>query len=279
MHKATPFTALLICLLLLGPGCKGDDMTLTKDLSSPIEAFSDSDWQRIGGMKIYFGHHSVGANILSGLSEIMRQQRRKEITILETEEFPIRKTGLLAHSGVGKNGDPTSKVQEFEDVVSLRLKAKADVALFKFCYVDITTETDVEKIFQHYRATLAGLQEKNPDTRFIHVTTPLTVQPSGMVQAGKNWIKKLLGRKTTHPNMMRTRFNQLMRDAYLDKEPFFDLARVESTDPRGKRAVRVHNGTQYHALVPEYTDDGGHLNRNGQIRAAEEFLRVLADIP
>ena len=29
-------------------------------------------------------------------------------------------------------------------------------------------------------------------------------------------------------------------------------------------------------MVPAYTDDGGHLNHVGRVRAAEEFVRVLA---
>ena len=30
------------------------------------------------------------------------------------------------------------------------------------------------------------------------------------------------------------------------------------------------------ALVPAYTDDGGHLNHIGRLRAAKEFITVLA---
>jgi hypothetical protein len=29
-------------------------------------------------------------------------------------------------------------------------------------------------------------------------------------------------------------------------------------------------------MAPAYTDDGGHLNQAGRLRAAEEFVRVLA---
>jgi hypothetical protein len=29
-------------------------------------------------------------------------------------------------------------------------------------------------------------------------------------------------------------------------------------------------------MAPEYTDDGGHLNHAGRLRAAQEFVRVLA---
>ena len=32
-------------------------------------------------------------------------------------------------------------------------------------------------------------------------------------------------------------------------------------------------------MVPEYTDDGGHLNAAGSLRAARELISVLAAVP
>ena len=137
--------------------------------------------------------------------------------------------------------------------------------------------TDVKALFARYRATIDDLRTKNPGTTFVHVTAPLTVVQGGV----KENLKRLLGRAPygTIENMRREEYNTLLRQAYREREPIFDLARVESTAPDGTVVTTEWKGSVAPAMAPAYTDDGGHLNAAGKLRAARELVSVLAAIP
>ena len=51
---------------------------------------------------------------------------------------------------------------------------------------------------------------------------------------------------------------------------------METTWPDGQRLVVEKEGKGFLAMVPLYTDDGGHLNGTGRLEAAEQLLDVLA---
>jgi hypothetical protein len=178
----------------------------------------------------------------------------------------------IGHLFVPENGDPLRKLASFKR--ALGEGSQADIALVKFCYVDITADTDMRALFDAYRQTIAEMRAKNPRTTFVHVTLPLTIEQTGP----KAWVKRLLGRAPsgTLENVKREQYNTLLRRAYAGREPIFDLARVESIAPDGTQASVQWKGVAAPALATAYTDDGGHLNRLGRRRAAEEFVRVLA---
>jgi lysophospholipase L1-like esterase len=60
-----------------------------------------------------------------------------------------------------------------------------------------------------------------------------------------------------------------MRAEYTAKELIFDLALLESSSTRKKRRTNP-------ALLPIYTEDGGHLNDLGSKIIAEQLLIFLA---
>ena len=111
----------------------------------------------------------------------------------------------------------------------------------------------------------------------IHVTVPLTTTKT----TWKTWIKKLIGKKELweyDDNIKRNEFNELLIKEYDGKEPVFDLAKVESTYPDGRRETCTHKGKTSYSLVPDYTYDGGHLNETGRKKAAEQLLILLAKL-
>jgi hypothetical protein len=59
----------------------------------------------------------------------------------------------------------------------------------------------------------------------------------------------------------------------------FDLAAIESTRPDGGRETFEVEGRQVPALVPAYTDDGGHLNGPAAERVARQLVALLATVP
>ena len=203
--------------------------------------------------RIYFGHQSVGANILQGVKEL-------GVSLSIKDEF------------LAENGDPLRKLQNF--MAAVGEGSRFDIALVKFCYVDVNADTDARALFERYRATLAELRAKNPRTVFVHATLPLTTVQSGP----KALAKRLLGRAPygTIENVRRQEYNKLLRTTYAGREPIFDLARVESIAPDGSMVTVSWNGVTAPAMSPAYTDDGGHLNARGRALAAQEFVTVLA---
>ena len=79
-------------------------------------------------------------------------------------------------------------------------------------------------------------------------------------------------------NAKREEYSDLVRRAYAGKEPVFDLARLESTAPDGSVASASDGVRQVPSLVAVYTEDGGHLNPDAQLRLARELLSVLASV-
>jgi hypothetical protein len=79
-------------------------------------------------------------------------------------------------------------------------------------------------------------------------------------------------------NSKREEYSELLRRAYAGKEPVFDLARLESTAPDGSVASDRDGARQVPALAAVYTEDGGHLNQDAQLRLAREMLLVLASV-
>jgi hypothetical protein len=243
--------------------------------ASDFDANLRADLDRIAQRRIYFGHQSVGVNLLDGINQLALTAG-VPLHITEVTSANEVKPKTIGHSFVAKNGDPFQKLRSFEQAMGSS-PTGIDIALVKFCFVDFNSSTDAKDLFAHYRATIDKLKERNPGTTFVHVTAPLTTVPGGL----KARLKQLLGKAPygTIENMRREEYNALLRQTYQGKEPIFDLARIESTTTNGTTVSTEWKGGVIPVMNSTYTDDGGHLNEVGKIRAARELISVLASIP
>ena len=238
-----------------------------------LDSIGASQWEKLAACRVYFGHQSVGLNILEGVRDLMQENAALRLRIAETDRAEDLTSPVLAHSRVGSNRDPKSKIDAFVAKMEGSLGDKVGVALVKFCYVDVTSSTDVDRLFEDYRVAMGHLRRRFPHIVFVHVTVPLTVAESG----SKPWLKRLLGRTTGNDdNIQRTRFNDLLLNEYGGKEPVFDLALAESTAADGTRRQYEQGNATFYALLPDYTDDGGHLNLRGRRHVATQLLVCLA---
>ncbi|HCD38601.1 MAG TPA: hypothetical protein DEQ77_07765 [Candidatus Omnitrophica bacterium] len=238
---------------------------------------SSLEWKKLSAMKIYFGHQSVGYNILSGVNDFMRESSIGVVNIKETKDPVDFDQPIFAHSPVGKNSSPVSKIDDFKAIIENGIGEKINVAFFKFCYVDIKSATDIDDIFRHYAQTMTDLQTKYPSVKFAHCTVPLQVSSPGV----KSMIKRALGRPLTgeEDNIKRNRFNQLLVQEYGKSGLLFDLAGYESTKADGGRVYFKDGGNDVFYLNPDYTDDGGHLNAKGSRMISRQlivFLQLLS---
>ena len=271
-----PASALLLTLCVATACDNG-----TKDMNAaPVSASAsttgasmttDEALRRLASQRVYFGHQSVGGNLLAGLDGLPPNQQSM-LKVVQTRD-PASVTGpAFVHFPVGRNEDPASKNADFIRMLDARKSRDSAIALFKYCYVDVNLETDIDALFNGYRQTVQEVKSKHPDVTLVHVTLPLTTGQSGV----KGFIKRVIGRPSTWDiNQRRNRFNDKLR-AEFAREPIFDLAALESTRPDGSREQATLRGETVYAMSPDYTPDGGHLNPEAQRLFADHLLKVLA---
>ena len=243
-----------------------------------IKSIPAKKWDQLSQKKIFFGHQSVGNNILKGIKSLMKENSDIQLNITEISEGSELPEGIFAHTHIGKNEDPQSKINAFVRFMENGLGNNADFAFFKFCFVDIDSRTDIEKLFNAYKTNMAQLKKKYPETTIIHFTVPLLRKSE---PSFKQWLKGLFGKTdgffADKHNVQRNEFNELIVREYSGSEPVFDLAEIESVYPDGSRETFTADGKTYYSLVPEYTHDGGHLNEVGRKKLAEQLLVFLVN--
>jgi hypothetical protein len=265
-------------------GLGGGLLLLVGEDASPVAAdrvtggvgasqVSAADLRMVARTRVYFGHQSVGNNILDGVPAVFTANGVEAPPIEQRRDASEGSGGFIAHSLIGENTKPLQKIQDFAAVLRGGMGRHVDVAVMKLCYVDIAPDTEVDALFNAYRDTIAGLEKDFPDVTFVKATVPLTTRP-GRVAGLKLLLKGDEGYGAA-ANAVRERLNELIRKEYLGGE-LFDVAAVESTAPDGSR-VSGHDGDRpYFALFDGYAADPGHLNADGARRAATAWLAAIA---
>jgi len=230
--------------------------------------------EKVSGHQLYFGHQSVGFNILSGVAR-WEDETGVSINKVESRDFANTGSAALVHFRVGKNGDPKSKIDDFVSLMETVPCDSASVAFFKFCYVDVTEGTNVEEVFDYYKEKMHALKDSFPDCRILLITVPLTSIQKGL----KATAKKILGRKISgrEDNLKRYAFNQRLLNELAGDFSVFDLAGVEATLPDGSTNTFAYDGKDYPAMPGIYTSDGGHLNDYGAKVVAYNLLAFLSE--
>lgn len=224
----------------------------------PIDSAFVSDLEAVAKAKIWFGHQSVGSNILDGLAALAKE------------------AGVTVHleeAAIGENMQPLAKFEAFAKRAETTPDDGLQLMTMKLCYIDIAPEADVRALVDAYVRAVTRVQKARPGIKILHVTPPLTTRPTGL----KNALKRLLGVSVwgDASNEKRTEFAAAMKQAF-PGAPFFDLAEAEAAIPTGGREQHAVNGKTVPALWPGYTDDDGHLNPVGQRLVAMAFVRALA---
>ncbi len=256
MSKISAVALMILCVGTASDCRKsGTDVTTDPSPSPPPPAAVTAALQTLANKAIFFGHQSVGFNMMEGLQALIAGTPGATLRVVETAELGSLRKGVFAHAANGNNGDPAGKIASFQAAIQHGIGDKVDLAFFKFCYVDFSGSTDVAALFADYRAKMAALKAAYPNLRLVHVTVPLTTGPAA-------------------DNAVRERFSDMVRQAYGGVEPLFDLAKVESTRSNG--ATETVGGVR--ALVGSYSSDGGHLNAAGQDVVARALVVYLAGI-
>jgi hypothetical protein len=265
MFMITRAVVAVACIALLsGCGGKGSDApsaptTPSTTSAPPAPAVPPGDvpaaLQRLATKAIYFGHQSVGFNMMDGVQALIGTVPGATLRVEQTSNPSAVQKGVFAHAINGSNGDPIGKGAAFQNTMQGGMAARVDIAFFKFCYVDFWATTNVAAVFADYRSKMNALKAAYPQVRFVHVTAPLTTGSSV-------------------DNAVREQFNDLVRQTFGGTDAVFDLAKVESTRPDG--TSELFSGVR--ALVGAYSSDGGHLNATGAEVVAKALVTYLASL-
>lgn len=265
------FIAVILAVLT---GCERNNMKSLNVELSELKNIPRARWNELGSKRIYFGHQSVGYNIINGLKDIQKELPEITLNVREGRGAEDFEHPVFAHSLVGRNEDPLFKINDFKEIIDSGIGDKAAIAFFKFCYVDITRETDLDSIFRSYVATMEYLNSKYPSVTFVYFTVPVRVKPAGI----KNTIKDMLG--ISNPDMedglARNKFNLMIREKFEKTGRLFDLAKYESfAIPPSPDSLKRKDMF----LIPAYSDDGKHLNAYGRKIIAGRLLLFLSSLP
>ena len=97
--------------------------------------------QTLSTKAIYFGHQSVGSNIMEGIQALVSGTSGPVPRVSQTSAAGSMVKGVFAHAGSGSNGDPMGKITAFVASIQGSVGNKVDIAFFKFCYVDFDGST------------------------------------------------------------------------------------------------------------------------------------------
>jgi len=237
-----------------------------------LKNVSEEKWNKLKSKRIFFGHQSVGRDIIKGLNEIFEELPAAQIPIAQGKSISENTRHGLLHAEIGDNYKPKDKINDFSSIITDSLHDSIDIALMKLCFVDIEKSANVDELFNYYENTLDSLQTKYPQITFLHITTPLMSRSRGL----KASINRILGRMDEDDhNLKRNEYNKKLREKYGPKGLVFDLALSESTYPDGTVNEFSKNKNSFSALINEYTYDGGHLNETGRRKVAKDFLLTL----
>jgi hypothetical protein len=220
-----------------------------------IDAIPQDALDRGRSLDVFWGHQSVGWNIIDELGNLGGENWDRYGLTMEEEvgaDWFGWESGL-GHFGVGDNWDPERKIRDFEDRVSNWGYGDAvDVAMMKFCFVDFDDGlTAPSEVFRQYRAAMERLESSYPGVTFVWWTAPIMTDGSAR----------------------RDEFNGLVRDhCRTTGRVLLDIADIESHDPSGNP---VRN-SGHEAMHPPYSDDGGHIYGQGARRVAQGFWVLLA---
>lgn len=266
----------LVVVLSLLVGCSGQDErgeVMYKRLADiPAEKLA-----ALSEKSYFFGHQSVGRNMLDGLRMVMEENPVVKLNVVEGEDSSLLQPGVFLHANLGKNREPGTKMDAYVNAMEGGLGGKVDTAFLKFCYVDMERSGDPAQLFAQYKSEVNALQVKYPDTTFVHFTLPIKTVPTGL----KVTIKNLIGKEVPQQldNVKRAEFNELVRAEYKGKEPLFDIAHLESVAAStGEKTTFQQDGKVIEAMAPENTNDGGHLGDEGKRWIAEQLIIFLAGL-
>jgi hypothetical protein len=219
-----------------------------------VPFYSQATMDRIGKVRWFFSHASVG----TGFSEGLYQDSLKNPTFYELTRFPCESNpppsvapGTFCDLW---RGNPTwqTKIDWFSNYLAAGWTyPTVDFVMNKLGSVDPTAD------WTAYVASYLDLEAMYPATTFIYMTIPLTTDEDS-------------------DNILRNQFNNNLRSwVRANNRILLDDADAEAYDTNGVACTFTNNGVVYQKLWTGFSTDGTHPNIiPGQAWLAQMFYAV-----
>jgi len=211
--------------------------------------------EKIGQLKLYFAHASVGMDMMGGIADLHTANSNTfQLQSLAAEKSPPVTTQpwtIYEHN----RGNPgwKAKFDGFESCVRGGWQfPRVNIAMNKLCFIDQAAS------FKYYIHSMTNLEAQFPKTVFVYMTIPLTTASDG-------------------ENYLRHDFNERVREwTRQNGRVLFDIADIEAHDPNGKLCAFSYRNKTCQKLCDAYTNDGGHLISGGHQLVARGFYALAA---
>ena len=222
--------------------------------------------------RFFFGHQSVGQNIIEGIHLLTTEIPVSRVDTQKMTDLNIFEKPVIAHAQIGENGEPLSKYEEFKILLDSGIGDRVDIAGMKLCYLDISGKTDVQDLFHKYKDMVVHIKNRHPKLKIIHIATPLTVKSNPV----KDLMKKIMGKENIwrEANRNPIRYNNLLRAEYKN-ETVFNLDMIEAFGDDSPPFETIDNN---YSLDKRFASDWGHMNDLGKKVVAGKFLRFLENV-
>ena len=100
-----------IALLLTVVSCSSRTEDTGQSMATDLNQLTPEQWQTLSQRTVYFGHQSVGADIIEGIQELVAEKPQIKLRIVSGA--PASTPGVLSEFPIGNNGDPESKNAAF----------------------------------------------------------------------------------------------------------------------------------------------------------------------
>jgi hypothetical protein len=220
-----------------------------------VTSLPRSATSRIGLLRAFFAHASVGDNMMSGITSLHAAAPTSYplVRVSSGGTPPTATTNGAIYDYQRGNPGWQAKVDGFGEYVSNGWRAgRVNYALNKFCYIDQDADLD------YYLAAMQGLETTFPHTVFVYMTIPLMTSPDS-------------------DNYLRNVFNDGLRSwVQQHSRVLFDVADIEAHDTNGLEYTYIWNHRACQQLWTNYSSDGGHLNTLGSRQVALGFYALGA---
>lgn len=223
-------------------------------------SLSNEEVSKAASLRVYFEHASVGGNIFCDYPngfELLRAIDSRFSSQRISWKGGFDPTWFADHAGLADNdrGNPgaSEKIRGFASSLAGGIGDRAEVATFKFCWID--TPADADGLFESVRTAMGSLEKAHPSTTLVWWTMPLERDTARSARQSYN--------------------DQVRRYCADGNRWLLDIAALESHDESGNLCADS-NGRELQC--PAYSSDGGHLSDSGKVRLAKAYWRLIAQI-
>jgi hypothetical protein len=228
---------LLIALWLSVLPCFSAPVIVGYTNALAVSHYSYSVMTRVGQLRWFFAHASVGDRIMSGI-ELLHSNNPDfyRFTRSQVDGTPPAATQAgVIYDYMRGNPYWQVKVDDFAGYMANGWRYPlVDIIMNKLCWIDQTADVN------YYITNSSALQSSNQATRFVYATMPLMTSEDG-------------------DNYLRNVFNNTLRSwVRTNNQVLYDVADIEAHDRNGVEQTFVYNGRVCQELFSGYTTDGGH---------------------